>query len=387
MMRIFLLLALCLASGAWSDPEWTLESADADGLRLRWTRTGPQATGPGRPRSVALAVPPGHSAQAVLESPSPTGAGTVSISKPSQFRDVAVAALTFDPADRSGDIGGANDAASARIRVRFSKSPAAPAYRAAFAAGEDTPAERHLKGWLANYAQSRGFRGAPIPAAAKTSAAAGTASSAQDGPSAGAYLPKIRLVIRTTGENIEALAYDTLLRAGLPLNGIDPRHMHLYHDGREVPMYIRGEEDGHWDRGDYIEFIGKRAAGQNTYNSLYTTRACFILTWEGGKLGLRAPAVPVASRTGGIVPTFPKDAQEALPFRVREHLEEDQAILRIGSTSAEEVIDLGSRVQETELTDFWVWMRLGAEKDLAEIPFRLPYTPSGTAGAAVPDGV
>lgn len=385
MTRIFLLLALCLASGAWSDPEWTLESTDPDGLRLRWTRSGPKAEDPGRPRSVALAVPPGHSAQAFLESPPQSGAGTVGISKPSQFRDVSVAALTFDPVGPSGGLGAA---ASARIRVRFSKSPAAPAYRAAFAAGEDTPAERHLKGWLANYAQSRGFRGAPIPAAAKTSAGAGT-SSAQEGPSAGAYLPRLRLVIRTTGENIESLPYDTLLRAGLPLNGIDPRHMHLYHDGREVPMYIRGEEDGRWDRGDYIEFIGKRAPGQNTYNSLYTTRACFILTWEGGKLGLRAPAVPVASRTGGIIPTFPKDAQAALPFRVREHLEEDLAILRIGSTSAEEVVDLGSRVQEAELSDFWVWTRLGTEKDLAEIPFNLPYTPSGPAGSAVaagPDG-
>jgi hypothetical protein len=407
MTRFYLLLVWCLAlgpgraaaapntaangAGAWSDPEWTLESADADGLRFRWTRSGPQEDGPVRPRSVALAVPPGHIVQAVLESPSQTGGigGAVSVSKPSQFRDVAVAALTFEPAGASGDAG---SVASARIRVSFRKSPAAPAFRAAFAAGEDTPAERHLKGWLANYAQSRGFRGAPvIAAAAKTSAAAGTASSTasgtaasvQDGPSATAYLPKRRLVIKTLGENIEALPYDTLLRAGLPLSGIDPRHMHLYHDGREVPMYIRGEEDGHWDRGDYIEFIGKRASGQNTYNSLYTTRAVFILTWEGGRLGLRAPAVPVASRTGGIVPTFPKDAEEALPFRVREHLEEDQSILRIGSTSAEEVIDLGSRVQEAELTDFWVWTRLGAEKDLAEIPFNLPYTPSGTAGAAV----
>ena len=301
--------------------------------------------------------------------------GTVSVSKPSQYRDVAVCALTFTPSGpdaAAGSAAAAASAVSAHIRVSFRKAPASPAFRAAFAAGEETPAERHLKSWLANYAQSRGFRSAPAAAAGKVAAASGTAATAQDGPSASAYLPKRRLIIRTTDENIEALPYDSLLRAGLPLSGIDPRHMRLYHDGREVPMYIRGEEDGRWDRGDYIEFIGKRAAGRNTYHSLYTDRAVFILTWEGGRLGLRAPAVPVASRTGGIVPTFPKDAEEALPFLVREHLEEDQAILRIGSTSVEEVIDLGARVQETELTDFWVWTRIGAEKDLAEIPFNLP---------------
>lgn len=379
-LPLFAAGCLALALGAWSNPEWTLKSADADGLLFQWTRTGPRDGAVLRdgalphPGSVAIGVPPGHVAMAVLESP--PAVGTVTVSKPSQYRDVAVAALTFQPAATDGA------AAAAQIRVRFIKSPSMTAFRAAFAPGEETPAERHLKNWLANYAQSRGFRSAPAAAAGKSTAAAVNPASAQDGPSASAYLPKHRLVIRTTGENIEALPYDSLLRAGLPLSGIDPRRMRLYQDGLEVPMYIRGEEDGRWDRGDYIEFIGKRAAGRNTFNSLYTSHAVFILTWEGGRLGLRAPAVPVASRTGGIVPTFPEDAEEALPFRVREHLEEDQAVLRIGSTSVEEVIDLGSRVQETELTDFWVWTRIGAEKDLAEIPFNLPYTPSGTPGAA-----
>ncbi|MEO6094899.1 MAG: C25 family cysteine peptidase, partial [Fibrobacteria bacterium] len=336
-------------------------SSDAAGLTLAWKRASGGDAGAARPRTLALALPPGHSASAAIE-PAGNAGGTAMVSPASRFRDAAIAALTFDPAPGS---------ASATLRISFRKMAGAPAYRAAFAPGEDTPAELHLRGWIANYAQSRGFRSAPASALAKSSA---------DGPSAGASLPKRRLVIRTRDENIETLSYDSLRNAGVPLSGIDPRLMHLYHDGREIPMFIGGEEDGRWDRGDYLEFIGKRAAGQNTYNSFYASRACFILTWEGGRLGLRAPAVPVASRTGGIVPVFPADAKEAPPFRIRQHFEEDVDILRIGSTSAEEIIDLGSRVQEAELTDFWMWKRLGAEKDLAEAPFTLPYTPAAAAG-------
>ncbi|HKP97016.1 MAG TPA: C25 family cysteine peptidase [Fibrobacteria bacterium] len=355
------------------DAEWSLEGSDAGGLSLSWRNAQAGAAesekpGAARARSLAIALPPGSVAEAVLEAPVPGAA--LRISPPSRFRDVSIAALTFEPDGGQGPARRAPLPSEARIRVRFRKAPDAAPFRAAFAPPEEAPSERHLRGWIANYAQSRGFRTAPAP---------GLAKSAADGPSAGASLPKKRLVVKTRSETIQVLDFAALSKAGLPLSGIDPRRMRLYSDGREVPMYIYGEGDGHWDPGDYIEFIGKRASGQNTYNSLYTSRATFILAWEGGRLGLRAPAVPVASRTGGLVPTFPADAQAALPFRTREHIEEDVDILRIGSTSAEEIVDLGSNVKETELTDFWVWKRLGAEKDLAEIPFNLAFNPSTTA--------
>src|SRR5690606_30611310 len=48
----------------------------------------------------------------------------------------------------------------------------------------------------------------------------------------------------------------------------------------------------------------------------------------------------------------------------------------------EEVLDLGARVQESELTDFWFWKRLGPEKDVAELPFDLAYSPSAPASGA-----
>ncbi len=348
------------------DGEWSVETSDGAGMRLNWRNAREGKPAGDQVRSIALAVPPGQVADAAFEAAQPAG-GTVVVSPPSRFRDVMVSALSLQP----------GTASSAKLRITFRKAVSGPAFRPAFAPGEETPPERHLKGWLANYPQSRSLRSTLVPALSKSGA---------EGPTAGAFLPKHRLVIRTLDEKIQVLPYDSLIKAGVPLSKINPRHMHLYSDGREIPIHIMGEGDGRWDPGDYIEFIGKRASGQNTYNSLYTTRSVFILVWDDGKLGLRAPAVPVASRTGGLIPTFPADAKAALPFRVRKHLEEDIEILRIGSTSAEEILDLGSNVQASELTDFWVWKRLGAEKDQAELAFSLHHSPSATAKGGINDG-
>jgi hypothetical protein len=361
-----------------ADPEWTLEAADAAGLRLSWTDGHPGArTGP---RVLALAVPPGQAATAAVEGAAPAG-GSVSVSPPSRFRDLSVCALTWEPGSAPAR------PLSARIRVAFAPRAGAAPWRAAFAPPEGAPGEAHLKGWLANYAQSRGFRSAPaLPPRAPMGSGA-LAKASVEGPSAGASLPARRAILKTTGENIEFVPYETLLAAGLPLGSIDPRRMRLYQDGREVPMYVAGEEDGRWDPGDYLEFIGKRPAGTTGYNSFYASHAVFVLVWDGGRPGLRAPAVPVASRTGGLVPSFPANAKPAPPFSAHVHLEKDIEILRIGSTSAEEIIDLGSRVQESELTDFWMWKRVGAEKDQAVMDLDVPCGPApGTGTFKGPSG-
>lgn len=347
-----------------ADPEWILESADASGLRLSWSDAHPGSGG--APRILALAVPPGDGAIATVETAFPAG-GNLSVSPPSRFRDLSLCALTWDPGASAGR------PLRARIRVAFAPRPGAASWRSVFAPAERSPGEAQLKGWLANYAQSRGFRSAPVRPLAKASV---------DGPAPGASLPARRVILKTTGENIEYVPYETLKAAGVPLESIDPRRMRLYQDGREVPMYIAGELDGRWDPGDYIEFVGKRPAGTNSYNSFYASHAVFAMVWDGGRPGLRAPAVPVASRTGGIIPAFPADAKPAPPFTARVHLEKDLEVLRIGSTSAEEIIDLGARVQENELTDFWMWQRLGVEKDQAQLDLDLPYTPATGSGTA-----
>jgi len=84
----------------------------------------------------------------------------------------------------------------------------------------------------------------------------------------------------------------------LGLGSVNPRHLQLFRRGKEVAIYIAGEEDGRLDPGDYLEFFGERNDGvldQELYKdpahqvhqlySLYTDTAAYFLTVNaaGGK--------------------------------------------------------------------------------------------------------
>jgi hypothetical protein len=373
-MKRFLLagmaaLVAAVAAPATAETEWSVASFDAGGLRLDWKNTSPgksaeAASQPSKAHTAAMAIAPGTVASAVLESVDGKTAGLqgdVTVSPPLRYRDALIAALSWNP-------GNGVAPGTARIRITF-KPSSQSAFRSAFPPPETNPAEIALASWIVNYPQSRNLRSAPSAPLGKKAA---------DGPSPGATLPKQRLVLKTAGENIEVLDYDALRKTGIPIGKIDPRFMHLYRDGVDVPFFIQGEDDGHWDPGDYLEFIGRRAAGQTTYNSFYAATSAFILVWDTGVLGLRVPRVPVASRTGGLVPISVEVGNLAKPFTVDEHLENDVDVLRIGSTSEQDIVDLGSRVQASELTDFWFWTRL-SDKDALEVPFVLNFTPAAQA--------
>ncbi|MDX2304131.1 MAG: C25 family cysteine peptidase [Microscillaceae bacterium] len=92
-------------------------------------------------------------------------------------------------------------------------------------------------------------------------------------------------------EGIYRLNQSNLQNVGV--NGVDPRQLKLYHRGVEQSIYIKGQEDGVLDAGDYLEFYGKRNDGtldlllqtdptkqvNPTYNNFSDTTAYF-LTWS-----------------------------------------------------------------------------------------------------------
>jgi Peptidase family C25 len=371
-------LAAKSAGNAGIDCEWSVESFDAKGLWLYWKNPIPDKLDSKADYTTTIAIAPGTRAIARLIDQDGSNlnlSGEISVSPSGHFRDIAIAVVHWIP--KASSING-KVCQTARFRIDFEVT-ARSNFRSTFAPAVDNPAELALANWIVNYTQSRNLRSTPSAALGKI---------AVEGPSFAASLPKDRLVIKTSGENIQFLDYAALVKSGLPLAKIDPQKMHLYHDGIEVPIYIQGEDDGKWNPGDYLEFIGKRAKGENSYHSFYSPTATFILTWDGGQRGLRAPLVPVASQTGGAIPLETQLGKLAKPHRVREHLELDLEVLRIGSTSVEEVVDLGSRVQAAELTDFWVWKRLGTDKDASELSFSIDYHPlsqvagSGSSGPA-----
>ncbi|HQQ83560.1 MAG TPA: C25 family cysteine peptidase [Cyclobacteriaceae bacterium] len=99
-----------------------------------------------------------------------------------------------------------------------------------------------------------------------------------------------KIPVAQTG--IYKLTYADLQAAGLPLSGIDPRRINLYHRGKEQAIFVSGENDAVFDTSDYIEFYGRKNDGTldgdlykpgtqpHTYYNLYSDTAAYFLTWN-----------------------------------------------------------------------------------------------------------
>lgn len=92
-----------------------------------------------------------------------------------------------------------------------------------------------------------------------------------------------------------------LAQAGFPLAAVDPRHLMLFGKEQQVPIYVRGEDDGAFNSGDFIEFRAEKADGMcdrrlypfpdadpNPYISLYNDTVRYFLTWDAS-----APAMHI----------------------------------------------------------------------------------------------
>jgi len=89
------------------------------------------------------------------------------------------------------------------------------------------------------------------------------------------------------------ISFQTLLAAGVPVTTVDPNNYQLFANGKEVPLYIKGEPDGVFDVADYIEFYGEKNDGwldtalyegrvnqPNPYFSLINDTLNYFLTWN-----------------------------------------------------------------------------------------------------------
>ena len=93
------------------------------------------------------------------------------------------------------------------------------------------------------------------------------------------------LKVLTSKDAPYMVTYRMLEEAGFPVDE-NPRNYHLYYKGREIPIYIKGEEDGRMDPGDYIIFLGERPKGEKTWFYLHDTCNAYILVPEDSP-GLR----------------------------------------------------------------------------------------------------
>ncbi|HEX9972466.1 MAG TPA: C25 family cysteine peptidase, partial [bacterium] len=100
---------------------------------------------------------------------------------------------------------------------------------------------------------------------------------------------------------------------GIDVRAIDPRTLKIYNKGKQLPIFVFGEEDGRFDESDYIRFYGARNQGDSTYFDPYTDTNIYWLTW-GGELGVRMSSKTTATEAGAEIQEYLKTI----------HLEQDK---------------------------------------------------------------
>ncbi|MDP2807612.1 MAG: C25 family cysteine peptidase, partial [bacterium] len=157
-------------------------------------------------------------------------------------------------------------------------------------------------------------------------------------------------------EGIYKIGYYDLLQAGLNPGWFDPRSYKLFNQGREVPIYFKGQADGMFDPDDYFEFYGQRLKGDSSYYHPYSRDNVYWLG-TGGGFGAR-----MIEEDGS-----PVNQNYVLPgsCRYKIHLEKDSLFCRLNSVYSDQ-------------TDRWFWRRID-ESDSMVYNFVLPGHDSGAA--------
>ncbi len=110
------------------------------------------------------------------------------------------------------------------------------------------------------------------------------------------------LKIGTALNSIYKITPNELASFNVSVSSIDPRSFKMFKNGNEIPIYVKGEDDGIFNDSDYVEFVGERnygghhrelsAFGQpyNEYLGRYTDTTVYWLTWTGEN-GMRVKLV------------------------------------------------------------------------------------------------
>ncbi|MCZ6677222.1 MAG: C25 family cysteine peptidase, partial [Candidatus Poribacteria bacterium] len=224
-------------------------------------------------------------------------------------------------------------------------SPSQSAVSSRSAVAEPASFEQMFQSLILNYDDARGWR------APRTGNAAPAAPAARQQTLGEQYKVLVDKtgIYRLTSENLRQ-------KWGIDLRGVDPRRLHLRTNGREVPIYIHGEADGRFDRGDYIEFLGMDA------RSRYTRWNVYWLSEERTR-GRRVSELS-ASPDDPTAKTVPG-------FRSKLYFEEDHLHSTLRQVRPEDVSP-GDKHGWFEALDFWYWTGIKNLSDANEVDLEFP---------------
>lgn len=103
--------------------------------------------------------------------------------------------------------------------------------------------------------------------------------------------------VNVFANNVYRIDYNTVAQAfsqvGLSVAGINPKRFQVFGRGEEVAIFVKGDADGSFDSGDFIEFYGRKNDGwfdtrlyvdsihqPNPYYSLFNDTASYYLTYN-----------------------------------------------------------------------------------------------------------
>ena len=223
-----------------------------------------------------------------------------------------------------------------------------------FTTTEPASFERMYQNFLLNYDEAKRWRVSTRAAAAPV---LNPNRSIGAGPTVGEEVTGKRYKILVDKTGIYRLTSEDLRQKwGIDLRGIDPRQLHLRTNNREVPIYIHGEEDGHFNRGDFIEFLGVDAKNRYTRWNVY---------WLG--------AEPTRGARVSEIHASPDDSTAKLvpSFRAKLYFEEDHFHNNLRHVEPRDVSP-DDKHGWFEALDFWYWTGVKNLADANEIHLEFP---------------
>ncbi len=70
-------------------------------------------------------------------------------------------------------------------------------------------------------------------------------------------------------DGVYRITFDLLAQAGINPSLVQPEKIRIFNLGKEIAIFVHGQEDGIFDQTDYIEFYGSQAQNDYTYANVY----------------------------------------------------------------------------------------------------------------------
>ena len=184
--------------------------------------------------------------------------------------------------------------------------------------------------------------------------------------------PRYRISITESG--MYRITAQDLAAAGANLETITPTTLTLTNKGKQIPIFVRGENDQRFGPTDEIIFYGERQRCETSYIDPYSAENIYWLSWNTGR-GIRmVTKTPLENAD---------NAQLYTHFLTRAHFEKDREFRRFRNANLTEnqtYTEFSQGLQQrfftlTELpplpNDSWFWAQLSAPASKA-FPFMLP---------------